>query len=337
MLSEADTVFAMKLFLVAVALVVGLGLVLIGVMLKAQASHAKRLKRVSRSKLVGQYDPDEVRLKLQRSERDAGLLTRMADVAARLLPILDAARLRAKFSRAGLEITLGAFLVYTLLLAVPVAGLFWFVMGLAPPLALILGLVAAMYASDAVVRMMGERRAERFMEQLPDALDTLIRGIRSGLPVSDGIATIGKEFGDPAGRHFADVSERVKLGETLDGSLWGVAKVIQRPEMDFLAISISIQMETGGSLAEALSGLADLLRKRQQMRLKIRAISSEAKASGLIIGALPFVMLGLLSLMAPDYIKPLFTDPRGQALLGLGFGSILIGAFVMWRMTKFEL
>lgn len=144
--------------------------------------------------------------------------------------------------------------------------------------------------------------AARFMGQLPDALDTIIRGIRSGIPVSECIKTVGKEFDDPIGAYFASIGERVKLGESLDVALWGVARIVRRPEMDFLAISITIQMETGGSLAEALAGLADLLRKRQQMRLKIRAISSEAKASALIIGALPFFMLALLSAMAPQYV-----------------------------------
>ena len=91
------------------------------------------------------------------------------------------------------------------------------------------------------------------------------------------------------------------------------------------------------ALAEALGNLADLLRQRQRMKLKIKAISSEAKASAMIIGALPFMMLGLLSFMSPDYVMPLFTDPRGHMMLGAGLGSISLGAFVMWRMTQFEI
>ena len=113
--------------------------------------------------------------------------------------------------------------------------------------------------------------------------------------------------------------------------------MIDKPEMDFLAIAIAIQIETGGSLTEALGNLADLLRQRQRMKLKVKAISSEAKASALIIGALPFVMLGLLTLMNPAYTMPLFTDPRGQMMLMAGLGSISVGAFVMWRMTQFEI
>jgi len=151
------------------------------------------------------------------------------------------------------------------------------------------------------------------------------------------VAAVGEEYDDPIGGYFRAIAERVALGEPIDGALWRTARVINRPEMDFLAISITIQMETGGSLAEALGNLADLLRHRERMKLKIKAISSEAKASAMIIGALPFVMLGLLTVMSPDYVMPLFTDPRGHTMLFSGLGSISVGAFVMWRMTQFEI
>lgn len=337
MLSGADPVLALKLLAAGLVLLIVLGLMLLGVVLRAQAAHRRRLKRVSRSKIIGRFDPDEVRLKLHRTAREASHFDRLSEAAARILPVLDTDRLRANFDRAGLDISIGRFVTLTVLLALPITGLAWLVIGVPPLFAPPLGFLAAMYASNGFVVMKGDRMAARFMGQLPDALDTIIRGIRSGLPVSECINMVGKEFDAPLGGYFASIGERVKLGESLDASLWGVARVIRRPEMDFLAVCISIQMETGGSLAEALSGLGDLLRKRQQMRLKIKAISSEAKASGLIIGALPFVMLALLSVMAPEYVAPLFSDPRGHMLLGAGFVSISIGAFIMWRMTQFEI
>jgi tight adherence protein B len=194
-----------------------------------------------------------------------------------------------------------------------------------------------MVLTDRFVKFLGTRRSNRFMKQLPDAIDTIIRGIRSGLPVIECIGTVGQEYDDPVGGHFQTISERVMLGEPLEGALWRVARVVERPEMDFFATSIAIQVETGGSLAEALGNLADLLRARERMKLKIKAISSEAKASAMIIGALPFLMLGLLMMMSPDYVMKLFTDPRGQIMLACGFTSICVGAFVMWRMTQFEI
>jgi tight adherence protein B len=187
------------------------------------------------------------------------------------------------------------------------------------------------------VKYRGDMVANRFMKQLPDGLDTIIRGIRSGLPVIECVAAVGEEFEDPIGGYFRAIAERVALGEPIDAALWRTARIVNRSEMDFLATSISIQMETGGSLSEALSNLADLLRQRERMKLKIKAISSEAKASAFIIGAMPFVMLGLLTVMSPDYVMPLYTDPRGHTMLMAGLGSISVGAFVMWRMTQFEI
>ena len=182
-------------------------------------------------------------------------------------------------------------------------------------IAIVPGLLSGMVTVDKFVRFRGNMISNRFMKQLPDAIDTVIRGIRSGLPVIECIGSVGQEYDDPVGGHFKAISERVQLGEPLEGALWKVAQVIEKPEMDFLAIAIAIQVETGGSLSDALGNLADLLRARERMKLKIKAISSEAKASALIIGALPFVMLGLLMMMSPDYVMPLFTDPRGQMML----------------------
>ncbi|MEM8569599.1 MAG: type II secretion system F family protein [Pseudomonadota bacterium] len=332
-----DPVFAIKIFAVLVTLLVVLGLVMITMIVKAQAAHTRRLKRVSRSRSIGNIDFEEVRLRLQKPENDPSLVGRLSDIASRLIPILDGKRMRENAIRANLEMTVGKFVVRTVIFALPLAALAYLTLGASLVFCVIGALVISMYGMDGYTRLKGDRMAAKFMQQLPDALDTIIRGIRSGLPMVECISTVGKEFEDPIRSHFAGVHERTRLGETLDTALWGVSRVIRRPEMDFLTVSVSIQQETGGSLAEALGGLSDLLRKRHQMRLKVKAISSEAKASALIIGALPFFMLGLLSLMAPEYVGPLFVDPRGQAMLGAGLVSIGLGAFVMWRMTQFEI
>ncbi len=337
MLKDLDPVVAIQLFVAVVIVVAVLSIALIFAFLKGNAAHQQRLKRVSRSRIIGKMDYEEVRLRLQRQDKDSSLAVRVSDMLAKVIPILNTTRLQEKFTRGGIEMPVGRYMVIMLVVALVIGVIAWVLTSYPLILCLIVAIFVTMYAMDGYVGMKGARRAASFMAQLPDALDTIIRGIRSGLPVSECINAVGKEFDDPIGAYFSGISERVKLGESLDVALWGVARIVQRSEMDFLAICITIQMETGGSLAEALAGLADLLRKRAQMRLKIRAISSEAKASALIIGALPFVMLGLLSIMAPDYVAPLFADPRGHMLLGIGMTSITMGGFVMWRMTQFEI
>jgi tight adherence protein B len=332
---SADLIVAFAVFVAAVAVVIGVGLFVLTVILRVQARHRKRLARVGRKRMSGRLDLEDTRLML-RQKKETNALVALTEACARLVPLLDQTRLRANFRRAGLDWSVATFVLVSLGVSAGLAVL-GFVLG--KPLALVVpgSLVSGMGLADRFVKFKGGRRANAFMKQLPDAIDTVIRGIRSGLPVIECVGTVGQEYADPVGGHFRAISERVMLGEPLDGALWRVARVIDKPEMDFFAISIAIQTETGGSLADALGNLADLLRARERMKLKIRAISSEAKASALIIGALPFLMLGLLMMMSPDYVMKLFTDPRGHVMLGAGLSSISVGAFVMWRMTQFEI
>jgi tight adherence protein B len=332
---SADLIVAFAVFVAAVAVVIGVGLFVLTVILRVQARHRKRLARVGRKRMSGRLDLEDARLML-RQKKETNALVALTEACARLVPLLDQTRLRANFRRAGLDWSVATFVLVSMGVSAGLAVL-GFVLG--KPLALVVpgSLVSGMGLADRFVKFKGGRRANAFMKQLPDAIDTVIRGIRSGLPVIECVGTVGQEYADPVGGHFRAISERVMLGEPLDGALWRVARVIDKPEMDFFAISIAIQTETGGSLADALGNLADLLRARERMKLKIRAISSEAKASALIIGALPFLMLGLLMMMSPDYVMKLFTDPRGHIMLGAGLSSISVGAFVMWRMTQFEI
>ena len=334
---QSDLIFVAGIFVLSVAVVVGLGLFVITMVMEAKARHRKRLGRVGRKRMSGRLDLEDARAALLRSKEDTNILVTLTDTLSRFVPLLNTSRLRANMKRAGMNLSVGAFIVISVVVAAVFITIGALTSSLPLPLLVVPGLFSGMLFVDNAIKFRGDMLANRFMKQLPDALDTIIRGIRSGLPVIECVGAVGEEFEDPIGGYFRAIAERVALGEPIDGALWRTARVINRPEMDFLAISITIQMETGGSLAEALGNLADLLRQRERMKLKIKAISSEAKASAFIIGALPFVMLGLLTLMSPSYVMPLFTDPRGHTMLMLGAGSIATGAAVMWRMTKFEI
>jgi tight adherence protein B len=334
---SGNLIVAAAIFAVSVAVAIGLSLFVISVVLRMQARHRKRLARVGKKRMSGRLDLEDARLMLLRQKQEKNLLVTLTDALARFVPLLDTARLRANFRRAGLSWSVATFVTVSLAVGGLFVGAKTWASGLPFYIWLVPGLFSGMLLTDRFVKFLGGRRANKFMKQLPEAIDTIIRGIRSGLPVIECIGSVGDEYDDPVGGHFQAISERVRLGEPLDAALWRVARVIDKPEMDFFAISIAIQVETGGSLADALGNLADLLRKREQMKLKIKAISSEARASAMIIGALPFLMLGLLMMMSPDYVMPLFLDPRGQMMLAAGLTSICLGAFVMWRMTQFEI
>lgn len=324
-------------FVVSVGVLLGAGVLAITLTMKAKHRHVKRLARVSRKRRSRRIEFEEAHLSLLRQKQESNAFVRLSDRLAQFVPLLDTVRLRARMQRAGLSISVASFMVLSLIVSLVIGAVLVLMTGLSAALIVLPALLAGMLLVDRAVGLRGEAMTNRFMRQLPGALDTIIRGIRSGLPVIECIGTVGQEFDAPVGEHFRAISERVQLGEALEAAVWRVSRVIRRPEMDFLAISIAIQAETGGSLSDALANLADMLRKRHQMKLKVRAISSEARASAMIIGALPFAMLGLLLMMSPDYVMPLFTDPRGHLMLMAGLGSITVGAFIMWRMTQFEI
>ena len=129
----------------------------------------------------------------------------------------------------------------------------------------------------------------------------------------------------------------MKLGKQVEDALDETADRLNTPDFKFFVIAISIQKETGGNLAETLDNLSDILRKRLQMKLKVKAMSSEARASAIIIGILPFLLFGVLLFVNYSYVSVLFTDPRGMVMGGAGLGSMAMGMFVISRLIKFEI
>ena len=181
------------------------------------------------------------------------------------------------------------------------------------------------------------KRAENFIARLPDALDLLVRGLRSGLPVTETLGVVAAELPGPVGQEFKMVTDRIKVGRTMEDALQETADRLNLPEFNFFCITLAIQRETGGNLAETLANLSDVLRKRSQMKLKIKAMSSESKASAYIVGSLPFIVFALIYSINPDYLSQFFVDDR-LIIAGLGGLTWLgIGAFIMAKMVSFEI
>lgn len=196
-----------------------------------------------------------------------------------------------------------------------------------------------------VVGYLISKRINKFTASFPDALDLLVRGLRSGLPVSDTMGVVAREIPGPVGEEFRLITERVKIGKSMEQSMLETAERLGTSEFKFFCITLAIQRETGGNLSETLANLGTVLRQRAQMKLKIRAMSSESKASAYIIGCLPFVVFGLICWINFRYMSPFFTpDPNGLFGLGLmqlvGIGGLCwmsIGAFIMAKMVNFEI
>jgi len=185
-------------------------------------------------------------------------------------------------------------------------------------------------------RLIG-KRTNAFITKFPDGIELLVRGLRSGLPVTETLGIVATEVPGPVGLEFKGVIDRIKVGKTMEDALQDTADRLAIAEFNFFTITLAIQRETGGNLAETLSNLAEVLRKRAQMKLKIRAMSSESKASAYIVGALPFIVFGLISFINPEYMGGFFIDDR---LIVAGLGAMVwmgIGVFIMAKMVNFEI
>jgi len=204
-------------------------------------------------------------------------------------------------------------------------------------LALFAAIAVGLLLPHMVIGFLIGRRGQQFIIRFPDAIELMVRGLRSGLPISETLGIVAKELPGPVGEEFQNVTDKIKIGRTMDEALQDAADRLGSPEFQFFCISLAIQRETGGNLAETLANLADVLRKRTQMKLKIKAMSSESKASAYIVGSLPFVVFGLVWSVNPGYLDNFFTDER---LMVAGIGGLVwmsIGVAMMAKMINFEI
>ena len=249
----------------------------------------------------------------------------------------DADLLASRLARTGRSITIGHYG----LMVVGVAALATFGLVCVAPLGLVpdvlIGLFLGMALPHLVIGRLGKRRVAAFIALFPDAIDLIVRALRSGMPISEAIIGAGREIADPVGCELRLVESGMRMGRDLEALLWDIAKRIDMPEFRFFIIALSVQRETGGNLAETLANLADALRKRRQMRAKVRAMSSETRATTMILGGLPLVVIGLLMLTSPTYLAPLFHDARGYILDGIAVAMLVIGVTIMNKMARFEI
>ncbi len=203
-------------------------------------------------------------------------------------------------------------------------------------LALPLGLAAGLGMPRWIIGFLAKRRAKKFGEAFPDAADIIVRGIKSGLPVNECLQIIGRESPEPMASEFRRLCDGVAHGMTMDQALEKMYERMPIPELRFFTIVLSIQQKTGGNLAEALGNLSAVLRARKLMREKIKALSSEATASAMIIGVLPPGVVLLIWMTTPSYLNILFFESRGQMLLAGGVCWMALGIFVMNRMINFR-
>lgn len=247
------------------------------------------------------------------------------------------AELRQRLNQTGKTISLGHYAMFNVIAIIGASLLMVIVSGLPVLAAILIGIFIGLFIPHFAISRMIMRRQKKFTIQFPEAIDLIVRGLKSGLPVTESIFAVGREMDDPVGAEFRKISDDIRLGKTMTDALWAATDRLSTQELKFFVISLSVQQETGGNLAETLSNLSAILRSRQQMRLKIKAMSSEGRASAMIIGALPFIMFGIIMTMNPEYASVLYTDPRAQIA---SVGSLIwmgIGMFMISKMISFEI
>jgi tight adherence protein B len=245
-------------------------------------------------------------------------------------------RLREQLIFAGLTISPQQFILYSLLGGAILTAL-GFIFRLPPILLPAVALVAFLGIPKFVLNFLIKRRLKKFIAALPDAIDIIVRGVRSGLTVGECLSIIAQESPDPVGPEFRLVNEAIKLGQQMGDALQRMSDRLPSPEFRYFTIVLGTQQQTGGNLAETLAKLSDVLRQRKKMKDKVQAMSSEAKASAGIIGSLPLFVMGALSFLAPDYVALLFITSTGRFMLAICVVVMGCGVMVMRKMINFDM
>ena len=244
--------------------------------------------------------------------------------------------LRNRIEMAGLNVTIRQFNI-----ASSVAGLLAFlvplIMGISIFADILFGIAVGVGAPRAALAYLTAKRRGKFITGFADAVDIIVRGIQSGLPLGECVTIISRESPEPIAGEFRTIVESTRLGLNLQQGLERSIVRMPVPEFKFFAIVLTIQQETGGNLAETLSNLSGILRDRKAMKDKVKAMSAEARTTAMIIGCLPFLMGGILYLSSPEYLKLLFSTSTGNLMIVGGIVMMALGSMIMAKMINFKL
>ncbi|HYG85936.1 MAG TPA: type II secretion system F family protein [Azospirillum sp.] len=208
------------------------------------------------------------------------------------------------------------------------------VLALGPLQVAAVSVASGLAAMTLVFHHAAARRRVAFLETLPDAIDLMIRAVRAGIPVSAAITLVGEEVAEPVGGEFKRISDAVAIGVELKEALRRTAKRVRIPDFDFFTICLLVQQETGGQLTETLQNLSDILRRRKEVRRKVRALTSEGRTSAKVVGAIPFLSGGGFYMISPGYVGRLVAEPMGVTMLLIAGACLILGTVVIAFMTR---
>jgi tight adherence protein B len=217
--------------------------------------------------------------------------------------------------------------------------LFFVLFGIAFGFRLIAFVLSAVFAAISLALFLAlarRKRIARFSEQLPDSIDVIVRGVKSGYPFTIALGLVAKEMSDPIGTEFGMTSDEINFGSDMGTALDNLFRRVGHEDLLYLTMALKIQTETGGNLAEILARLSNLLRQRKMLRLKVRAISAEGRLSAVFLTAMPFALFGVVTLLRPDYYMSVRDHPLIMPLLAIALMLLLVGNVVIYRMVNFK-
>lgn len=292
----------------------------------AEQNRQKRLARITGATLVKTAEKKTQKISVSQRLKNTGI----GDDSAKK------GNLRDLIQQAGFHTSVKKFWIYSVITSL-VTFLIFLVMGSSPFVIFLFTVTGLLGFPKLYLKFKAKRRQKKFLEEFADALDAMVRLLKAGMPVTEAIAMVGREFEGPVGIEMAYIYEQQKVGVSLANAAEKAALHVPITEVQMFATALAIQSETGASLSEVLTNLSGVIRARFKLKRKIVALSSEARTSAMIIGALPIMVGLLLKLINPGYMDLLFNDPTGHILLwGCGIWMSL-GILVMRQMINFRI
>ncbi len=237
--------------------------------------------------------------------------------------------------KAGMEHRLPVFLIgvpaaflFITIYFLPVFGLFY---------ALLIALLIAFFIPRFLLKRNIAKRNEKFINMFPDAVDMIVRSVKSGHPLNTALRMIAENMDPPISTEFKTLVDEIAFGRPTTEALLRMSKRIDEPDLQFFVVILSVQQETGGNLAEVLSNLSGIIRKRKQLRLRIKAMTSEGRATALILGSLPLFVFGAIHLTSPEYLLPLFNTQPGNIILATSAGLVGLAGFIVHNMLQIDI
>jgi tight adherence protein B len=317
-----DLVIGIIIFILTVALIEGGDYALRRIRNPEKREVLRRLKGYSTT----EYEREIIDIMRKSMLSEVPWLNRM------LLSMRWTDHLSSLIEKSGTESTLGVLILLSILLA---SGGFVILLWvgshslLSLMIALFLGIVPFLY-----IYMKKQRRMEKFQRQLPDALDLIARALKAGHAFTGGLKMVGDEIGEPVGTEFEKTLHEINFGAGIPEALKNLTQRVDCPDLRFFIISVIIQRETGGNLAEILGKISYLIRERFKLQNRVQVLASEGKLSAIILITIPFVIALALSVLNPGYIRTLFIDPVGKGLVAFALFMMVIGIIVMKRMIQ---